>query len=453
MIEMIKVYTISGYEEVGKNMTAVGYSDGKREEVVIIDMGIMLDRVMIHEDTNIQKFSDKELQRLGAIPDDRILWKERKNRKVVAIALTHGHLDHIGAIAKLAPHYPDVPIYGTPYTIKLAKSEVKSEEYFEVKNPMYETNYGEIVQVSENLAIEFVRITHSIPQAAMVVVHTPDGAVVHTGDFKFDNNNPLGERPDYKRLKELGKEGVKVLIAESTRVAEPTKTPSEAVAQMLLEDFFLYEGMEEKGLIATTFASHIARLQELVWIANKMGRQAVFVGRSLAKYTGIAKQLGIMKMKGARAVRSPNAVRKVLKEVSQARENYLLIVTGHQGEPGAVLTRMADGELYDIGKDDTVVFSAGTIPNPLNYAQRYKLETKLRMRGVRMIKDLHVSGHASREDHRYLIRMLNPENIVPAHGEFRMLTHYAELAEEEGYHIGRDVFVSRNGHVVRIGEG
>lgn len=210
---MIRVYTISGYEEVGKNMTAVGYSDGRKEEVVIIDMGIRLDRVLIHEDVNIQQFPTKELQRLGAIPDDSIL----RNKKVVAITFTHGHLDHIGAVGKIAPHYPDVPIYGTPYTIKLAKSEVKSEQYFEVKNPMYETEFGEIVQVSENLAIEFVRTTHSIPQAAMVVVHTPEGgAVVHTGDFKFDNNNPLGERPDYKRLKELGKEGVKVLIAEST---------------------------------------------------------------------------------------------------------------------------------------------------------------------------------------------------------------------------------------------
>ncbi|ASJ09964.1 ribonuclease J [Thermococcus sp. P6] len=440
---MIKVHTIGGYEEVGKNMTAVEYNG----EVVVIDMGIRLDRVLIHEDVNIQQFSAKELQKLGAIPDDSSI----RDKKVVAIALTHGHLDHIGAIAKLAPHYPDVPIYGTPYTIKLAKGEVKSEQYFEVRNPMYETEYGEMVQVSENLAIEFVRITHSIPQASMVVVHTPEGAVVHTGDFKFDNNNPLGERPDYKRLKELGREGVKVLIAESTRVSEPTKTPSEAVAQMLLEDFFLYDGMDEHGLIATTFASHIPRLQELIWIANKMGRQAVFVGRSLAKYTGIAKQLGLIKMKGARAVRSPNAVRKVLREVSEARENYLLVVTGHQGEPGAVLTRMAEGQLYDIGKRDTVVFSAGTIPNPLNRAQRYVLETKLRMKGVRMIKDLHVSGHASREDHRYLIRMLNPENIVPAHGEFRMLTHYAELAEEEGYLIGRDVFVSRNGYRVEIG--
>ena len=445
-MQMIRIYTISGYEEVGKNMTAVGYSNGGREEVVIIDMGIRLDRVLIHEDVNIQQFPTKELQKLGAIPDDSIL----RNKKVVAITFTHGHLDHIGAVAKLAPHYTDVPIYGTPYTIKLVKSEVKSEQYFEVKNPMYETNFGEIVQVSENLAIEFVRSTHSIPHASMIVVHTPEGAVVHTGDFKFDNNNPLGERPDYKRLKELGEEGVKVLIPESTRVAEPTKTPSEAVAQMLLEDFFLYEGMDEKGLIATTFASHIARLQELIWIANKMGRQAVFVGRSLAKYTGIAKQLGLIKMKGARAVRSPNAIKKVLAEVSQARENYLLVVTGHQGEPGAVLTRMANGELYDLGKNDTVVFSAGTIPNPLNRAQRYVLETKLKMRGVRMIKDLHVSGHASREDHRYLLRMLNPENIVPAHGEFRMLTHYAELAEEEGYMIGRDVFVSRNGYTVEL---
>ncbi|NJE61713.1 RNase J family beta-CASP ribonuclease [Thermococcus sp. 21S7] len=439
---MIKIHTVSGYEEVGKNMTAVEYNG----EVVIIDMGIRLDRVLIHEDVNIQQFPTKELQKLGAIPDDSSI----RNKKVVAITFTHGHLDHIGAVAKLAPHYPDVPIYGTPYTIKLAKGEVKSEQYFEVKNPMYETEYGEIVQVSENLAIEFVRITHSIPQSSMVVVHTPEGAVVHTGDFKFDNNNPLGERPDYKRLRELGKEGVKVLIPESTRIEQPTKTPSEAVAQMLLEDFFLYEGMEADGLIATTFASHIARLQELIWIANKMGRQAVLVGRSLAKYTGIAKQLGLIKMKGAKAVRSPNAVRKVLKEVSGARENYLLIVTGHQGEPGAVLTRMANGELYDIGKRDTVVFSAGTIPNPLNRAQRYVLETKLKMRGVRMIKDLHVSGHASREDHRYLLRLLNPENIVPAHGDFRMLTHYAELAEEEGYLIGRDVFVSRNGYLVEI---
>ncbi len=439
---MIKIYTVSGYEEVGKNMTAVEYNG----EVVIIDMGIRLDRVLIHEDVNIQQFPTKELQKLGAIPDDSML----RNKKVVAITFTHGHLDHIGAVGKLAVHYPDVPIYGTPYTIKLAKGEVKSEQYFEVKNPMYETDFGEIVQVSENLAVEFIRITHSIPQASMVIVHTPEGAVVHTGDFKFDNNNPLGEKPDYKRLKELGREGVKVLIPESTRVSEPTKTPSEAVAQMLLEDFFLYEGMEADGLIATTFASHIARLQELIRIANKMGRQAVLVGRSLAKYTGIAKQLGLIKMKGARAVRSPNAVKKVLKEVSQARENYLLVVTGHQGEPGAVLTRMANGDIYDIGKRDTVVFSAGTIPNPLNQAQRYVLETKLKMKGVRMIKDLHVSGHASREDHRYLIRMLNPENIVPAHGEFRMLTHYAELAEEEGYLIGRDVFVSRNGYTVEI---
>lgn len=439
---MITIYTIGGYEEVGKNMTAIEYEG----EVVIIDMGIRLDRVLIHEDVNFQRMSSRELRKIGAIPDDTSL----KNKKVVAIAFSHGHLDHIGAVAKLAPHYPNVPIYGTPYTIKLTKNEVKSEQYFEVTNPMYETNYGEIVQVSENLAIEFVQITHSIPLTSFVVVHTPEGAIVYACDFKFDNNNPMGERPDYKRLKEIGQEGVKVLIAESTRVAQETKTPSEAVAKMLLEDFFLYEGMDEKGLIATTFASHIARLQELIDIANKMGRQAILVGRSLAKYTGIAKQLGLIKMKGSKVVRSPNAVQKTLREVAQAKENYLLIVTGHQGEPGAVLTRMANGELYNLGKEDTVVFSAGVIPNPLNIAQRYALETKLRMRGVRMIKDLHVSGHASREDHRYLIKLLNPENIVPAHGEFRMLTHYAEMAEEEGYLIGKDVFVSRNEYKVEI---
>ena len=149
---MIKVYTIGGYEEVGKNMTAIEYEN----EVIIIDMGIRLDRVLIHEDVNFQKMSSRDLRKLGAIPDDTII----KNKKVVAIALSHGHLDHIGAIAKLAPHYSNVPIYGTPYTIKLAKGEVRSEQYFEVTNPMYETQYGEIVQVSENLAIEFIQITH-----------------------------------------------------------------------------------------------------------------------------------------------------------------------------------------------------------------------------------------------------------------------------------------------------
>ncbi len=444
---MIRVYTLSGYEGVGRNMTAIEYSpDGGPGEMVIVDMGIRLDRVLIHEDVNIQRFPTDKLRRLGAIPDDRAV----RDKRVVAIALSHGHLDHIGAIAKIAPHYPNVPVYGTPYTVRLAKSEVRNEKYFEVTNPLYETEYGEMVQVSENLAIEFVQITHSIPQASMVVVHTPEGAVVYACDYKFDHNNPLDERPDYERLKKLGKEGVKILIPESTRVAQETKTPSEAVARMLLEDFFLYEGMESEGLIATTFASHIARLQELIWIAKEMGRQAVLIGRSLAKYTGIAKQLGLIRMKGSRVLRSPNAIKKVLGEVSEERERYLLIVTGHQGEPGAVLTRMACGEIYNIGERDTVVFSAGVIPNPLNVAQRYSLETKLKMRGVRLIKDLHVSGHASREDHRYLIRLLNPDNIIPAHGEFRMLTHYAELAEEEGYRIGVDVFVSRNGDVVEV---
>jgi len=451
---MIRVYTLSGYEGVGKNMTAIEYSrDGRQGEVVVVDMGIRLDRVLIHEDVNIQKFPTDELRRLGAIPDDRPL----KGKRVVAIALSHGHLDHIGAIAKIAPHYPEVPVYGTPYTVRLAKSEVRNEkankekgEHFEFLNPFYEVDYGEIIQVSENLALEFIQITHSIPQSSMVVVHTPEGAVVYACDYKFDHNNPLNEKPDYARLKKLGKEGVKILIPESTRVAEETKTPSEAVARMLLEDFFLYEGMESEGLIATTFASHIARLQELIWIAKEMNRQAILIGRSLAKYTGIAKQLGLIKMKGSRVLRSPKAIKKVLAEVSENREKYLLIVTGHQGEPGAVLTRMANGDIYDIGERDTVVFSAGVIPNPLNVAQRYSLETKLRMKGVRLIKDLHVSGHASREDHRYLVRLLNPENIIPAHGDFRMLTHYAELAEEEGYKIGSDVFVSRNGDVVNV---
>lgn len=189
---MIRVYIISGYEEVGKNMIVVGYFDGRKEEVVIIDMGIRFDCVFIYEDVNIQQFLIKEFQRFGVIFDDLIL----RNKKVVVIMFIYGYFDYIGVVGKIVFYYLDVLIYGIFYMIKLVKSEVKSEQYFEVKNLMYEMEFGEIVQVSENLVIEFVWIIYLIFQVVMVVVYIFEGVVVYIGDFKFDNNNLFGERFD-----------------------------------------------------------------------------------------------------------------------------------------------------------------------------------------------------------------------------------------------------------------
>ena len=437
----VEVIAIGGYEEVGRNMTAVKVG----EDVVILDMGIHLDRINVHEDTNIDRMHSLDLIERGVIPDDTLM--KDVDGKVKGIVFSHGHLDHIGAVAKLAHRY-DAPLIGSPYTAALIQKQINGERKFKVDNKIKRLNPGKKMVLSKNITLEFVQATHSIPQAVFPVLHTPEGIIVYALDFKFDNHQKVSLPPNYNRLKELGDQGVLGLIVESTNVKNTTqvKTYSERIARNILEDL-MYEPLRSKtGMIITTFSSHIERIQAIADIAKKSNREIVFLGRSMERFGGIAQSQGILKLpKNATIYGSSKAINRALMEANENRDKYLLVTTGHQGEPDALLPRIASGKTpFTVKKGDNVIISAPVIPNPTNAANRHIMESRLKGRGARIYSGAHVSGHAGPEDHREFLRMLKPQHIIPAHGDLSMLSAYGELAEEEGYRIGKNVHILRN---------
>lgn len=437
----VEVIAIGGYEEVGRNMTAVKIG----EDVIIFDMGIHLDRISIHEDTDIDRMHSLDLIERGVIPDDTLM--KDVDGKVKGIVFSHGHLDHIGAVAKLAHRY-DAPLIGTPYTAALIQKQINGERKFKVNNPIKTLNPGGKMKLSDDITLEFVQSTHSIPQAVFPVLHTPEGIIVYALDFKFDNHQKVSPPPDYKRLKELGRKGVLTLIVESTNIkdTDEVKTYSERIARNILEDLMRGPLHERTGMIVTTFSSHVERVQTIADIAKKSHREILFLGRSMERFCGIAESQGILKLpKNSSIYGSPKAVNKALMRAEDNREKYLLVTTGHQGEPDALLPRIANGKTpFNIRKGDNVIISAPIIPNPTNAANRHIMERRLKASGARIYANAHVSGHAGREDHRDFIRMLKPQHIIPAHGDLSMLSAYGELAEEEGYRIGNNVHILRN---------
>jgi ribonuclease J len=438
----IEVIAMGGYEEVGKNMTAVKIG----EDVIIFDMGIHLDRLHIHEDTNIEKMHSLDLIERGVIPDDTLM--KDVNGKVKAIVFTHGHLDHIGAVAKLAQRY-EAPIIATPYTMALIERIIKGERKFKFNNPLQILKSGEKCQISPDVTLEFVHTTHSIPQAVTPVLHTSEGIIVYSNDFKFDNHQKLSPPPDYQRFKELGEKGVLAFIVDSTRAAEYDQviTHSERIARVVLQDIMEQPLKEEEGIIVTTFASHIERIQAISEIVAKSDRKMLLLGRSMERYCSLAETMGILKLpKNSSIYGSPKSINRALTLADENREDYVLLATGHQGEPDALLPRIAnDKTSFNVQHGDNIIFSAPIIPNPLNKANRNLLERRLKSKGARIFTNAHVSGHAGREDHRNFIRMLNPAHIIPSHGDLEMLTAYAELAEDEGYRMGNNLHILRNG--------
>ncbi|MBC7085979.1 MAG: RNase J family beta-CASP ribonuclease [Methanomethylovorans sp.] len=442
----IGIIAVGGYNEMGRNMTAIRVN----EDIIILDMGLRLDRVQIHEDVEIDKMHSLDLINMGAIPDDTIM--NDVNGNVRAIVCTHGHLDHIGAVSKLAHRYT-APIISTPYTTALIKHQIDSERKFGVKNNLISMKAGENYRLTEELSIEFINTQHSIIDTVFVVIHTPEGAIMYACDFKLDRTPTLGEAPDFKRLKELGEEGVIALITESTNAGRSGKAPSEQIAHDLVKDVLLGTEESNVGMIITTFASHIARLNSIISFAEEMGRIPILLGRSMDRYMNTARELGYINLpKNVEIYGQRREVEKALEKVMrEGKDKYLPIVTGHQGEPGSILIRIANGETpYMIEPGDRVIFSANVIPNPLTQANRYALETKLRMKGARIYDNVHVSGHAYREDHWELLRMVKPEHVIPAHGTIEMHSSYIEMAEDAGYVLGDTLHLLRNGEELYI---
>lgn len=443
---MIEICAVGGYSEVGKNMTAIKVDD----EVIICDMGFFLPEIIKLQDEEVVKedFTRNKLINLGAVPNDKIIdkWKD----KVKAIVLTHCHLDHIGAIPYMAEEYK-APIYGTPYTIEVLKQILKDEKT-KIKNKLKTLNSNATLKVTENITIEFINMTHSTPQTVMIAIHTKYGAVIYANDFKFDNHPVVGKKPNYKRLEEIGEKGVIALIADALYSDANKKTPSEKVAKELLKDVLLGTNNQGHLVIVTTFASQIARLKSIIEFGKKMKRRIVFLGRSLNKYVTAAEKINLVNFtKDIELIGIGSRIRKKLKEIQKNPEKYLIVCTGNQGEPRAVLTRLALSELpFNFMPGDHVVFSCRTIPAPINIANRSLLEEKLKEKRVRIFKDIHTSGHAAREDHRDLIILTKPKNIIPAHGDISKLTPMAELAGELGYQLGKDVHILRDGQIIEL---
>ena len=446
----VEIIAIGGYEEVGKNMSAVKVGD----DVVIFDMGIHLDRIHIHEDTDIARMHSLDLIERGVIPNDTLM--KDVDGKVRAIVFTHGHLDHIGAVAKLAHRY-EAPIIATPYTMALIEKTIKGEKKFNVTNPLQILNAGEKCQISPDITLEFVGTTHSIPQTVTAALHTSEGIIVYANDFKFDNHQKLSPPPDYKRFKELGRKGVLALIVDSTNapVKNEPKTYSERIARYILQDVMKEPLREKNGLIITTFSSHMERIQAICDIVNKSNRKILLLGRSMERYCSMAEKLGILKLpKTASVYGSPKAVNRALARANEKRSKYVLVTTGHQGEPDALLPRIANDKTQFTDKPgDNVVISASVIPNPMNIANRNLMERRLKSCGARIFTNAHVSGHAGPEDHRDFIRMLQPMNIIPSHGDLQMLSAYTEIAEEEGYKLGDNIHILRNGQAQVFNDG
>ncbi len=439
----IEVCTIGGFEEVGKNMTAIKVG----EDVILLDMGLMIPSLIeLEEDEEIPRKSltKKQLIARNVIPDDSVIKKWRP--KVKAIVISHAHLDHVGGVPYLASDY-DCPVVGTPFTIEILKTILKDEK-IKIQNPLKILKAGKTLKINKNLKIEFINITHSTIQCVMVVLHTKAGIIVYANDFKLDKNPVIGKKPNFKRMKNLGDSGkVQLLIMDSLYSKSDMKTPSESVAREMLKDVIFGVNLKNNAVFVTTFASHIARLSSIVYFGRKLKRKIILLGRSLHKYVNAAEDIGAVKLtKSVEILSYRSQIKKKLKEIQKNPEKYLIVCTGNQGEPNAVLTRIANDEYhFKFSKDDAVIFSCKTIPDPSNIAHRASLERNLNKRGVRMFKDIHVSGHGAREDLRETVEMLKPKHIIPSHGSSQQLTPMVELAKNMGYNLGRTVHLVHDG--------
>lgn len=438
---MIEIMPVGGFREVGKNCTAVKVDD----EVIILDMGLHLQHYIDYaQDDDDVDLSLNKLIEIKAVPDISMI--EDWIPLTKAICISHAHLDHVGAVPFLASKFK-CAIHGTPYTMEVLKALIADKE-IRVNNKLVSHDINSMFKVSDNIKIEFISITHSVVHAALIVIHTKYGSIVYANDFKLDNQPTLGHKSNIGRMKEL--KNVKAMIVDSLYAHKPIKTPSESVARELLREVMISTNSDGKAIIVSTFSSHLARLKSIIEFSKQLNRQVVFLGRSLDKYVVAGEKCGIVEFsKQAKIIKYRQQVQKFLKNCKNP-EDYVFVVTGHQGEPKSVLARMIFQNYFKFKKEDLVIFSCTIIPGEANIKNREAMEAELKKKKVRIFRDIHVSGHGAREDQRDLINLIEPEILLPSHSEIATAEKFIELAEEMGYKENKNCFLLKNGHRFKI---
>ncbi len=420
------------------------------EDVFLIDNGLYLPAVVGMQEAD-KNMSEKGLNKIGALADDSVIRGIRD--KVRAQFIGHGHLDHVGGVPFSSDKY-NAPIYGTPFTIEILKSLLTDNEMV-LKNKLFAVKPNTAFYVkgkNRSYRVEFINVTHSILQTVIIAIHTNEGAILYCNDFKLDPTPVYNMKTNLKRLKEIGKEGVLCMIVDSLYADTERKTPSEKIARALLDEIMTPEHVGKNGLVVTSFSSHIERLKSIVDFGTRLNRKILFLGRSLDKYCRSAQNVGLADFtKDIQIVRYRRQMESVLKKVTKNRSDYLLVCTGHQGEPGAVLDRISRADLpYRVEQNDSIIFSSSVIPTDINKEQFSKMESRLKKYRPRIYRDAHVSGHASREDLRDFLKILSPRHVIPSHADPYKIDRMMDLLKEEGYKKGKDAHCVIDGGILKI---
>ncbi|MEK6847447.1 MAG: MBL fold metallo-hydrolase [Nanoarchaeota archaeon] len=444
---MLKIHGVGGYDEVGKNMTAIESNN----DVLLCDAGLFIPALVgVSEREKIP--TEHGMRAIGALPDDTYLDENKLRHKVRAILVSHAHLDHVGGVQYLAHRY-NAGIYGTPYTIEVLKS-LLPERGLPQHNKMHtiRPNGEATINGKSKYKVEFINMTHSTLQCALIAVHTPEGVILYANDYKLDSTPVIGDKPNYKRLKELSKIGVKSLVVNCLYAHSEKKTPSEQVARDMVGDTLINTEDSKSGLIVTTFASHIARLKSIVDFGQKLNRKIVFVGRSLAKYVSAGEAIKQVPFKKDIIMATyKKQVERMLKQANEERAKFLIVCTGHQGEKGSILDRMSKDQLpFKIKSGDHIIFSSKTIPAPETIASRGELQDRLKKFNPQIFDNIHVSGHGSKADLIELIELTNPEHVIPSHGDHSKTTAGMHAAVEMGYKKDYNVHLLSNGKHVTL---
>ena len=419
----LKVIPLGGMQEIGKNMTAFEYED----EIIVVDCGLA--------------FPEDDMLGVDIVIPD-ITYLEKNKSKVKALVITHGHEDHIGAIPYFLKKI-NVPIYATRFTLGLI--ETKLEEHRLLKQTKMICIEPSETFSFDKMKVEFVRTNHSIADSVAVVIHTPLGVIVHTSDFKIDYTPVDGKQTDFARFAELGKQGVLLMLSDSTNAQRPGFTMSEKVVGNVLDKIF---ANTEKRIIVATFASNVHRMQQIINSAVKRGRKVAVVGRSMLNVISVAGRLGYITM--------PEGTLIDIDKISLYNpEQLVIITTGSQGESMAALSRMAAGEhkKVNITSDDLVIFSSSPIPgNEKSVGAVIDSLTKLGAEIIyNQLEAVHVSGHACQEELKLMLSLVKPKYFMPAHGEYRFLVTHGELAKSLGMDP-KNIFIMENGRTLEITE-